>query len=207
MWTPNFECLTHPNTLRCPWSLLAVCNELPLLCIVGTLFTNFKRKKLKVWSSQTLTDLSYPALLHIDIQLFECAPAKDIQQNMLVVRRLFASELCSLMFLLFRIPPKNIERKKYHRRLLTRSHHSGTHTTKITWFTSSVRRRNIFLRKIFKFGGGTGFLFRIPYSDAANTSFSVTQHENSHLLLPHPVACMPPCSQHENESLQGWIIL
>lgn len=89
-------------------------------------------------------------------------------------------------------------RTKDHRRLQEPINEFLHH---ITWFTSSVRRLSTFFRTNFKFEGGIAFLFLISYSDAANMSFSVTQHENSHLLLPHPVACTPPCSQHENESL------
>lgn len=39
---------------------------------------------------------------------------------------------------------------------------------------------------------------------AGDTSPSAAmQQENNHLLLPQPLACFPPCSQQENDNLQG----
>lgn len=43
--------------------------------------------------------------------------------------------------------------------------------------------------------------------DIGSSSSCGTQHENSHLLSPQPITCLPPCIQHENDNLHGRTIL
>ncbi len=161
----------------------------------------------KIWFGKPVDKLPSIQLIfylthhRIDTRRFEYEPATDILQNELVDHRLFASVLYSRTFLICHILPET---------LTITSNYPLFHTLiqLLTSFKSSVRRLSIFFRWNLKFFTGCmTFLFRFVYSAEEYISFSDTQHEKSHLLLPQPVAWMPPWSQQENDNLHGWMTL